>query len=276
MFRQLAIAVLAAGAAAGCSLSSQPATISNANFRLVWHDEFNGPARHRPDSHNWRTIVGAAKFNDELEYYSASSGNVSTNGHGDLAITARRQSRGGRRYTSARLETLGRFQVLYGRIEARIKIPAGAGLWPTFWMLGTNYPRVGWPDSGELDMMEFKGQNPFELVGTIHGPSRRHKARGWQINSFVDSKVPFDDGFHVYGINWNPDQILFTLDGVAYGTVVRRQLLPGDRWVFNRPFYLLLNLAVGGFWPGPPTRATRFPATMLVDWVRVWKQTSGS
>jgi beta-glucanase (GH16 family) len=265
-------------AVAGCSefLSAAPATITNARYRLVWHDEFKGSAKTLPSRHNWRIIVGGAKFNHELEYYSDSPANVSLNGRGDLAITARRQHHAGRhrswQYTSARLETLGRFHVRYGKIEARIKIPAGDGLWPTFWMLGTNYPRVGWPDSGELDMMEFRGQNPFELVATVHGPAATHKKNGWQSNSFAQSKSPFSNSFHVYGVNWTRDQIVFTLDGVAFGTVVAGALLPRDRWVFNRPFYMLLNLAVGGYWVGPPTLRTTFPATMLVDWVRVWKR----
>jgi beta-glucanase (GH16 family) len=262
----------------GCSefLSAAPATITNARYRLVWHDEFKGSAKTLPSRHNWRIIVGGAKFNHELEYYSDSPANVSLNGRGDLAITARRQHHPGHHrswhYTSGRLETLGRFHVTYGKIEARIKVPAGDGLWPTFWMLGTNYPRVGWPDSGEFDLMEFKGQNPFELVATVHGPAATHKKNGWQSNSFAQSKSPFSSSFHVYGMNWTRNQIMFTLDGVAFGTVVPGDLAPRDRWVFNRPFYMLLNLAVGGYWVGPPTRRTHFPATMLVDWVRVWKQ----
>jgi beta-glucanase (GH16 family) len=253
--------------------------MSDAHYRLVWHDEFNGPAGRRPDPRNWRVLTGGGGWgNQELEDYTASAGNVSLNGQGDLAITARRMlSAHGRgnawRYTSARLETLGRFQFQYGRIEARIKVPLGAGLWPAFWMLGNDRPRVGWPRSGELDMMEFQGQNPFRLVGTAHGPRGRNGA--WQVSRLADSLSPFNQAFHVYGLDWSRNRLVWTVDGRAYGGVTDRDLSRRDRWVFNRPFYVLLNLAVGGFWVGRPPPATHFPAAMLIDWVRVWKRTAG-
>ena len=264
--------MLAASVAAGCFqlLPSQAATLSSqTRHRLVWHAEFNGHAGTLPNAHKWQFVVGAAQHNQELEYYSKSPGNVSLNGRGDLAITVRRQSRGGRQYTSGRLQTLGRFQVQYGRIQARIKFPAGVGLWPAFYMLGTNYPRVGWPDSGELDMMEFQGQRPTRLVATVHGPSTVN-ANGWQHNAFAFSTQGFNNRFHVYGMNWTRNQVVFTLDGHSYGTVTRSDLKPGDQWVFNRPYFFVLDIAVGGYWVGPPDSTTRFPAKMLVDWVRVY------
>jgi beta-glucanase (GH16 family) len=270
--RRLALAVVAASVVAGCVqlLPSQAATItSGGHHRLVWHDEFSGRSGTLPNSKKWATIVGAAKHNQELEYYSNSPANASLNGRGDLAITVRRQSRGGRQYTSARLETLGRFHVQYGKIQTRIRFPSGGGLWPAFYMLGTNYPRVGWPLSGELDAMEFQGQRPTRLVGTIHGPTTAGDT-GWQKNAFAYSKKPFNSGFHVYGLNWTRNKVVFTLDGKPYGTVTRNELQPGDRWVFNRPFFLIMDVAVGGYWVGPPNSSTRFPAKMLVDWVRVY------
>jgi beta-glucanase (GH16 family) len=269
---RLAVGIVATSAAAGCFqlLPSEAATITSGDHqRLLWHDEFNGRSGTVPNSSKWATIVGAARHNQELEYYSHSPANVSLNGRGALAITVRHQSRGGRQYTSGRLETLGRFHVQYGRIQARIRFPSGVGLWPAFYMLGTNYPRVGWPESGELDMMEFQGQRPTRLVGTIHGPTT-DGATGWQKNAFAYSSRPFNQRFHVYGINWTRNKVVFTLDGKTYGTVTRSELHPGDRWVFNRPFFLVMDVAVGGYWVGPPNSTTRFPAKMLVDWVRVY------
>jgi beta-glucanase (GH16 family) len=278
---RVAVGVLLASAATGCSRvsPSEAVTVNDAHYRLAWHDEFNGSKGRPPDPHHWKRVTGGGGWgNRELEDYTASPGNVSLNGRGDLAITARRErvrkGRGARwRYTSARLQTQGLVQLRYGRIEARIKVPLEPGLWPAFWMLGTDHARVGWPRSGELDVMELKSQKPFRVVGTVHGPSAR-KPSGWQINRFGYSSTSFGDFFHVYGLDWSPDKLVWTVDGRIYGGLTRQGLPRGDRWVFNRPFYMLLNLAVGGFWVGPPTSATRFPATMLVDWVRVWKRTS--
>jgi beta-glucanase (GH16 family) len=244
-------------------------TATHAHPRLVWHTEFNGPAGGRPDPHKWQVMVYPGKYNQELEYYSGRPGNISLNGRGDLAITARRQLLGGRRYTSGKVETLGRFHVRYGRIEARVKFPAGVGLWPAFFMLGTNYPTVGWPDSGEIDPMEFQGQRPTRLVATVHGPATG-KPNGWQQNAFAYSTTPFSSRFHVYGMDWSPNKIVFTLDGKPYGTVTAQNIHPGDLWVFNRPYFFVMDMAVGGYWVGPPDATTRFPATMLVDWVRVY------
>jgi beta-glucanase (GH16 family) len=266
--RRLTLGGLAATAAVGGLqlMPSQAATIMS-HARLIWHDEFTGPAGSRPNPHKWQVMAGAAKYNEELEYYSRS--NVSLNGRGDLVITGHRQSIGGRQYSSGKLETLGRFHVRYGKIEARIKFPAGVGLWPAFFMLGINYPRVGWPDSGEVDAMEFQGQRPRRLVGTAHGPATT-KLTGWQKSALAFSTRPFDDSFHVYGINWTRNRIVFTLDGKPYGTVTPQDLKPSDQWVFNRPYFFVLDMAIGGYWVGPPNSTTRFPARMLVDWVRVY------
>lgn len=274
ILRRVAVVGLAAGAVLGFFqlLPSEAATLtSHGQPRLIFHSEFNGPARGLPNPHKWRVIVGSGS-NQELEYYTSARGNVTLNGRGDLAITARRQSHtAGNQtwpYTSGKLDTLGRFQFRYGKIEARIKFPAGAGLWPAFYMLGTNYPRVGWPDSGELDPMEFQGQRPTRLVATVHGPTAQNT--NWQVNKFAYSTSSFGNRFHVYGMNWTPNKLVFTLDGKPYGTVTPGDMKPGDRWVFNRPFFLLMGIAVGGYWVGTPTSSTRFPATMLVDWVRVY------
>jgi beta-glucanase (GH16 family) len=202
--------------------------------------------------------------NDELETYTRRRANSALDGRGHVAIVARRRARG---YTSARLKSAERFTFRYGTIEARIKVPAGRGLWPAFWLLGSDLPHVGWPASGELDVMEVIGSETSTLHGTIHGPADGNQR--YALGPTTAAAEPLDRGFHVYGVLWLPDAIQFELDGRPYGSVIRADLPADRRWVFDHPYFLLLNLAVGGEWPGSPDRTTRFPATMLVDWVRL-------
>ncbi len=242
--------------------------------RLIWSDEFNGPAGAPPDPSRWTFDVGGGGWgNGELEYYTSRRGNSALDGHGHLAIVARRERFGEgaerRGYTSARLKTEGVFSTTFGRIEASIKLPGGRGLWPAFWAVGENIETVGWPASGEIDMMESLGNDPFTLYGSLHGPERG-TARGYGLTTPHRSGTSLAAGFHVYGASWSPSAITFTFDGVPYATRTAAQLSPGQRWVFNKPFFLILNLAVGGDWPGEPGASTPFPATMLVDWVRVY------
>jgi beta-glucanase (GH16 family) len=279
-----AVAVAACGQAfqraGGVSTPSSSATSATStasttptasiNYRLAWQDDFNGPAGAPPNPALWSYVTGKSDANGELEVYTDGRSNSELDGRGDLEITARHEPDG--TYTSAKIQTLGRYQVKYGRIEARIKVPAGAGLWPAFWALGSNYPQVGWPESGELDAMELSGRKPNVLVGTVHGPLTNN-ASGWQINAIDRAPTPLYAGFHVFGIDWSPGNVTFTLDGLRYGEVTPALLGKNEKWVFDQPYFLVLDLAVGGNFVGPPTPATPFPATMLVDWVRVWKAT---
>jgi len=244
-------------------------------YKLVWADEFNGPRGSRPDSAKWRFETGGNGWgNNELQYYTTSPSNASLDGAGHLAITARRQVYTGsdgvtRDYTSALLETSGLFQTTYGWIQARIELPAGTGLWPAFWAIGSDFDQVGWPASGEIDLMENIGSDPFKVYGVLHGPAPG-KPNGYNLVAATRSATSLAAGFHVFGIDWSPGKIVFTLDGVPYATRTPASLPPGGKWVFDKPFYFILNLAVGGNFPGPPDATTRFPATMLVDWVRVY------
>ena len=243
--------------------------------RLVFSDEFAGPAGTPPPANQWTHDVGAYGSPDhELETYTASAANASLNGAGDLAIVARRQTRTGpdgltRHYTSARLDTLGRFSARYGRIEARMRLPAGAGLWSAFWMMGDDITTIGWPKCGEIDVAEAKGQHPSAVRATLHGPNG--DATGFSLGENFDAARSLTDSFHTYAISWSPGSITWLLDGLPYRVISASDLGPGDRWVFDRPFSVLLNLAVGGRYPGPPDAATHFPATLLVDWVRVYE-----
>lgn len=247
-------------------------------YRLVWGQEFSGPAGAAPDPRVWRVASGGGVWgNDDLEYYTSRASNVSLDGAGHLAITARAGGFADRRgvrwpYTSGRLQTYGRFQFKYGRIEARIKLPAGQGFWPAFWALGTNCHRVGWPACGEVDIMENIGSEPHGVIGALHGPEAGvHSGYEDIVSAHLASDV--DSRFHVFGIDWGPGQFIFSVDGRPYATVTPGSLPRRGRWVFDQPFFLLLNLAVGGTYPGPPNAATRFPATMLVDWVRAYSGT---
>ncbi len=243
--------------------------------KLVWSDEFNGPAGTPPAASKWIPDVGAWGYtNNELETYTNSPANASDDGHGHLAIVARRQTETGpdgrtRNYTSARVETQGLFSANHGLIEARMKIPAGAGLWPAFWMLGDDVNRVGWPACGEVDVLEALGLNPSVAHGFINGPSGG--TSHYTVGRAITSPRSLASAFHTYAIRWSRNSITWLLDGVPYGTVTPKDLSPGANWVYNRRFHLVLNLAVGGSWGGPPNGSTLFPATLLVDWVRVYQ-----
>jgi len=242
---------------------------------MIWSDEFNGPAGASPDPTKWSIEVGGSGWgNEELEYYTPRAANVALDGRGHLAITARHEIYTGtngitREYTSARLQTKGLFTTTYGRIEARIKLPAGDGLWPAFWALGSDIESAGWPNCGEIDVMESLGSDPFTLFGSIHGP-QEGTSRDYTLSASEHSASSLASAFHVYGVQWSPSAITFTFDGSAYSVRTPASLSPGQQWVFDKPFFLLLNLAVGGSLPGAPNDSTPFPATMLVDWVRVY------
>jgi beta-glucanase (GH16 family) len=242
---------------------------------LSWSDEFNGSAGAPPNPSKWNVIYGGGGFgNDELQYYTSNSNNLAVDGAGHLVITALRGNYTGtdgvtRSYTSGAIETQGRFQARYGTLEARIEIPQGQGLWPAFWAIGSDTNSVGWPQCGEIDMMENLGSDPFTIYGSIHGP-QSGVANGYAMTTAKRSRVSLAGGFHVYGVTWSPNKLVFTLDGAAYATYTPAALSSTQQWVFNKPFFLILNLAVGGGWPGSPNATTTFPAKMLIDWVRVY------
>ncbi len=175
-----------------------------------------------------------------------------------------------REYTSARMQTKGRFSQQYGRLEARIKIPFGQGIWPAFWMLGDDIAKVGWPTCGEIDIMENIGREPGVVHGTIHGPGYS-AAKGIGSPFALPQGKKFSDDFHLYAVEWAPQAIRFYVDDSLYATRTPADLPSGAKWVYDHPFFLLLNLAVGGYWPGYPDATTQFPQTMQVDYVRVYQ-----
>jgi beta-glucanase (GH16 family) len=240
-------------------------------WRLVWSDEFKGPPNSPPSPDKWTYDLGSGWGNGELEVYTDSIRNAYQDGHGHLVIKALRSASGG--YTSARLKTWKKFAVEYGRIEARIKIPYGQGLWPAFWMLGANIqdPGVGWPQCGEVDIMENIGREPGIIHGTIHGPGYSG-AHGIGKPYELPAGERFALNFHLFSVDWEPAAIRFAVDRHVYHVVTPANLPAGAHWVYDHPFFLLLNVAVGGNWPGVPDSTTKFPQKMLVDYVRVYQR----
>jgi len=261
----------------GLSVAAQTAPPSPSSWKLVWSDEFNGPNRARVDSSKWVVETGGGGWgNDELEYYTSRPQNASQE-NGNLVIKVLQEKYSGaggvtRNYTSARLKTLGKFSQAYGRFEARIKIPRGQGIWPAFWMLGNDIEKPGWPACGEIDIMENIGKEPALVHGTIHGPGYSG-ANGIGAAYALPDDQRFADDFHVFAVEWEPNAIRFYVDDHLYATRIPTDLPQGTKWVYDHPFFLLLNVAVGGGWPGNPDPTTVFPQTMLVDYVRVYKRT---
>lgn len=244
-----------------------PGTPPTPAWRLVWHDEFDGIAL---DTTKWvRETGGTGWGNGELEFYTDRVENARV-ANGYLVIEARREPFGNRAYTSARLKTQGFGAWQFGRIEARIQIPRGQGLWPAFWMLGDNIAQVGWPGCGEIDIMESIGKEPARVHGTVHGPGYSG-ANG--ITGFYDLPAgAIADTFHVFAVEWQPGTIQWYVDSTLYRTVNARDVPGAGTWVFDHPFFIILNVAVGGYWPGNPDTTTVFPQTMRVDYVRVYQR----
>ncbi|MFC6020818.1 discoidin domain-containing protein [Plantactinospora solaniradicis] len=237
---------------------------------LVWSDEFNGAAGSKPDPTKWTIDPGTGQ-NNEIQYYT-NNNNASMNGTGALVIEARRETAGGRDYTSHRMNTGGKFTVQYGRIEARIQVPKGNGLWPAFWMMGADFlTGRPWPYNGEIDIMEVLGRNTLEGYSTLHAPQYNGGA-GYGQKYPAPGGVDFAGGFHVWAAEWDSRGITFKVDGqtVFYASKETVESTRGP-WVFDHPFYLILNLAVGGDFPGPVDSTTPFPSRMLVDYVRVYR-----
>ena len=262
-------------AAAGTGAAVAPAQSGNANWVLTWSDEFEAPDGSGPDPKKWTAETGGGGWgNNELEYYTARRTNSRVE-KGNLVIDALQENFTGpdgltREYTSARLKTEKLFTQKYGKFEARIRIPKGQGMWPAFWMLGDDIPTAGWPACGEIDIMENIGRESGTVHGTIHGPGySRDKSLG---APYRVSGGNVADDFHLFGVEWEPEEIRFYVDGQLYETRTPADLPAGRRWVFDHPFFLILNVAVGGGWPGNPDASTKFPQQMLVDYVRVYSR----
>jgi beta-glucanase (GH16 family) len=254
-------------------LATLAAQAQSPRWHLTWSDEFNAPNGTPPDPANWNIVTGGKGFgNQELETYTARPANIQQQ-DGNLVITARKEDLIGpdgvaRNYTSARINTQNHFAQKYGRFEARIKIPSGQGIWPAFWMLGDDHDTAHWPNCGEIDILETIGETDA-VHSTIHG-------KGYSGGKSISTKFTLpagqqvDTDFHLYSVEWSPTDIKFFFDDHLIVERTPASLPPNTKWAFDHPFYVLLNLAVGGNWPGNPDATTVFPQQMLVDYVRVY------
>ena len=268
------------GAAGRAGSGGSPDAGALAGWVLTWSDEFDGPDGSAVDASKWVHDVGGSGWgNQELEYYTDGTQNAIVQG-GALVITATTANAsthqcsyptaGPCHYTSARLLTKGKFSQKYGRFEARIQIPEGQGLWPAFWMLGANIDTVDWPSCGEVDVMENIGKEPSINHGSLHMPAAGTTNDSDLTGSYtLPGYARLGDAFHTYAVEWSATSIEFFVDDMLYETQ-SPQTATGRTWEFDQPFFIILNVAVGGQWPGSPDSTTTFPQTMKVDWVRVY------
>jgi beta-glucanase (GH16 family) len=276
----LAVLVVVAGAAAACQRTTDapptaPTTSSAPPGGPAFADEFDGPAGTAPDGRKWtRNTGGTGWGNEELQFYTDSTANAALDGAGHLMITARQENPAGYtchygacRYTSARLLTAERFSQTYGRFEARLKLPRGRGLWPAFWLLSDGHT-AGSPRGGEIDVMENVGSEPGTVHGSLHGPGYAGDLGLTTPYTLTGGRAVADD-FHVYAVDWTPKSITWSVDGKEFGRRTPKDVGKKE-WVFDQPFFLIMNVAVGGIWPGDPSADTPFPQSMIVDYVRAY------
>ncbi len=252
----------------GCE-TDETQTVTTLN-NLVMADEFD--IEGAPNPAMWTYDIGRGPNDDgwgnqELQYYTNRSENVRVQ-NGYLIITAIEESFEGASYTSGRITTKNLFDQQYGRFEARMRLPYGKGMWPAFWLLGSNIDEVGWPQCGEIDVMENAGSSPATVSSAVHGPGYNAGLAITKEYELEETRV--DTEFHVYGIEWSPGRINFYVDDALYHSITPEDVT-GD-WVFdNGEFYILLNLAVGGVFDGNPDDDTVFPQSMIVDYIRVYQ-----
>lgn len=255
------------------TISKTTFTSTKSDWTEVWKDDFN---ENSIDNSKWNVINTGEVYNNEQEYYSDKNAYLKD---GNLVLQARNEKMGNQPYTSAKLTTQGKVDLTYGRVEARIKVPEGQGMWPAFWMLPEDQDKIygGWPECGEIDGMEVLGNEPNKTYGTIHYGNPHGSSQG--TYTLPDGKK-FSDDYHVYAIEWEPGEIRWYVDGILYhkeNNWFSKDANAADSFTypapFDRDFYIILNLAVGGDWPGNPDKSTVFPASMLVDYVKVDKLT---
>jgi beta-glucanase (GH16 family) len=243
----------------------------------TWRDDFDGPAQSAPDATHWNVEVNELGYNDELNYNTPERKNSFLDGNGNLVLQALRENYidssgkpSTQPYTSARLNTQGKVEPTYGRIEARIRLPKGGrGIWPAFWMLGNDIddPKVGWPECGEVDILEWRGSEPANIISSLHGPGY---SGGSSYNSSYTLPVDTYSDVHTYTFEWLPDRVRWLIDGNQYYLVTAQRVRDhGQRWAYDHPFFIILNLAIGGIFDGDPDASAVFPQQMVVEYVSV-------
>jgi beta-glucanase (GH16 family) len=268
--RNLALISITAFSISSCETDDKQ-NVSQRNWELTWSDEFDGVAGQLPDATKWTLDIGTGDNgwgNNELQYYTNNTNNIATDGNGNLVITAKKENLNGSQYTSARIKTKDLFSQAYGRYEARLQTPYGQGLWPAFWLLGANVETATWPQCGEIDIMELRGQKPSIANCALHGPG--YSGANPVSGSYALVNDRFDVGFHIFAVEWDVDKIDFFVDGFLYKRI-KKSDVPGE-WVYDHPFFMILNVAVGGNYLGNPNSQTPFPQKMTIDYVRVYKE----
>jgi beta-glucanase (GH16 family) len=275
MKKRISLVVLLSLATVFASLQL-PASGATVTKKLIWRQEFNGKALIKPNAAIWNYDLGGMNANSEEQLYTNSKYNAATDGKGNLIITAKPIIEGSAqwekciscKFSSARIKTQGKVGFRYGRMEARIKMPAGQGTWPAFWMLGANLEKVGWPESGELDIVEARGGDPLIVFGTAHGPGY-NGSEGTQIGNTIFATRPLSEDYHVYAIEWTKNSVNWYFDNQLYHRLTPSSTSPNS-YVFNREFFLILNLAMGGSFTGdidPNLKSAR----MYVDYIRYYQ-----
>lgn len=271
-YKYILATVLIASLFTTCAKNEAVQSLPKRDWTLVWSDEFNDKVVTKPNASNWSYDIGTGTDgwgNQELQYYTDRLDVVSVAGDGNLKIVAKKESLGGRDYISGRIISKNKVTQQYGRIEARIKTPSGPGIWPAFWMLGQNIDSVQWPNCGEIDILEQKGQQPNTILSSIHGAGYSGGNSITKSYSLMNDR--FDNDFHVYAVEWYQDRLDFFVDDYLYHRIEKSTVLEKGTWSFDQPFYIILNLAVGGNLVGYPNVNTSFPQTMQIDYVRVYK-----
>jgi len=243
----------------------------DATWQLTWHDEFDGAADSEPDPTRWGHDIGGGGWgNGQLEFNTDQLANAHLDGNGALVITALRQRYNESDYTSARLSTADHFTQQYGRFEARIRLPVGQGIWPAFWLLGADIASAGWPECGEVDIMEARGDEPSTNHGSAHGPG--YSGVNPRTASYrLDGGRTFHDDFHVFSIEWSPGEVHWFIDGDHYHAITAATMVAGHQWVFDHRMFVILDVAVGGQFVGAVDDSV-LPQSMYVDYVRVYQR----
>lgn len=254
----------------GCASATDEAGPVPTGWSEVWADEFDGVAGSAPADHWVADVGGDGWGNSQLEFNTDRTDNAFLDGEGRLVIRAQSEDYEGNAYTSARLTTMGNVEHGPARIEARIMVPEGPGLWPAFWLLGADFEEVGWPTCGEIDILEVKGSEPDRVITTVHGPG--YSGGEGVGTATVLPEESASDAFHTYAVDIDPEHIVWWIDGRRVHTVRPGDLPGGTAWAFDDPFFVILNLAVGGQFVQPPSADTELPADMLVDYVRIYER----
>jgi beta-glucanase (GH16 family) len=239
-------------------------------WKLVWSDEFDGSQGAAPDPNRWTPDVGGEGWGNRQLEYNTNNQNAYQDGKGNLVLEARQDNPAGYQcwygscqYTSAHITTKGHLSFTYGLLEARIKIPYDQGIWTSFWLLGSNCDTVGWPACGEIDIMENVSPEPATIYGSTHGPENFTSTYSLQHGTFADD-------FHTFALQWDTDHLYYFVDGKTYAALHRATLKNQQSWVYDHPFNIILNLAVGGDWPGNPNATTLFPQKLYVSYMRLY------